>query len=183
MKVLAIGTSNSKQSINRALAVYAASLVKDAEVEVLDINDFEMPLFSPEREQKFGQPLQARRFFEKVGDADVLVLAFAEHNGTYTAAWKNLFDWTSRIDTRVFQGKPAVYLSTSPGARGAASVLAAAVESAPIFDAELVGSLSLPRFHENFDSKKGRLTNSGLDRELRRTMANLQQAVRLPIPA
>jgi chromate reductase, NAD(P)H dehydrogenase (quinone) len=40
MKILAIGTSNSRDSINRELAAYAASLVEKAQIEVLDINDY-----------------------------------------------------------------------------------------------------------------------------------------------
>ena len=44
MKVVAFGASNNKQSINRTLAAYAAGLIEHADVEVLDINDFEMPI-------------------------------------------------------------------------------------------------------------------------------------------
>lgn len=180
MKILAIGASNSANSINRALATYAASLVADAEVEVLDINDYEMPIFSPEREDMLGHPAEAMAFFDKIGSADALVISYAEHNGTYSAAWKNLFDWTSRIDGKVFQGKPAVYLSTSPGGRGGASVMKQALESAERFNAKVVASLSVPKFGENFDRNSGRLNNAELDEQLReamRSLATLEEAV------
>jgi NAD(P)H-dependent FMN reductase len=52
MKVLAFAASNNKQSINRTLAAYAAGLMDNADVEVLDINDYEMPIFSDEREKE-----------------------------------------------------------------------------------------------------------------------------------
>ena len=175
MKILAIGASNNSNSINRTLAVYAAGLVEGAEVEVLDIQGYEMPLYSDEREQRFGQPLQARNFFKKIGGADALVISFAEHNGSYTAAWKNLFDWTSRIDIRVFQGKPTVYLATSPGPGGARSVLAAAEGSAPFFGADLVGSLSIPGFHSVFDNEQGRLHDEITAKRLRLLMAKLEE--------
>lgn len=178
MKILAIGTSNNRNSINRTLAHYAASLVDGAEVEVLDIHDYEMPLFSDERERHFGQPLQARKFFEKIGAADALVIAFAEHNGSYTAAYKNLFDWASRIDGKVFQNKPVVYLSTSPGPGGARSVLAAALESAPFFGAEVVDSLSVPKFHEVFDVKQGLMQDEITAKRLRLVMAKLAERLR-----
>ena len=45
MKVLAFAASNSKQSINRQLVRYASSLLQNAQVEFIDINDFEMPLY------------------------------------------------------------------------------------------------------------------------------------------
>ncbi len=173
MKILAIGTSNNRHSINRTLAHYAAELVAGAEVEVIDIHDYEMPIFSDEREERFGQPLQARKLFRKISEADGLVISFAEHNGSYTAAYKNLFDWVSRIDGRVFQDKPGVYLATSPGAGGAKSVLESAVESAHFFGADLVGHMSIPKFHANFDQESGKLVNEGLRSQLARLMEEL----------
>jgi chromate reductase len=170
MKVLAFAASNNKQSINRTLAAYAAGLVENAEIEVLDINEFEMPIFSDERENELGQPEQARRFFQKIGEADAIVMSYAEHNGSYSAAYKNLFDWTSRINKDVFQHKPALFLSTSPGPGGAASVLASAVNSAPYFAANLKSSMSVPSFHDNFDSKANALVNAGIQHELRQAV-------------
>ena len=116
MKILAFGASNNRNFINRILATYAANLIEGAIVEAIDIHDYEMPIFSDEREELLGYPEAARAFFAKIDEADALVISFAEHNGSYTAAYKNLFDWASRIDSKVFQGKPAVYLATSPGA-------------------------------------------------------------------
>jgi NAD(P)H-dependent FMN reductase len=178
MKILAIGTSNSRESINRELAAYAAGLVDKAEIEVLDINDYELPIYSIDREKSLGQPAQARELFRQIGEADALVLSFAEHNGSYTAAWKNLFDWLSRIDKAVFQHKPAVYLSAAPGPGGANSVLTAALNSASFFAAEVVASMSVPSFHENFDRETKELRNPELLLELRQAMARLSEAAR-----
>ncbi|GLX87417.1 FMN reductase [Thalassotalea loyana] len=166
MKVLAFGATNSANSINKQLAQYAASLVAGAQIEVLDLNDFEMPIYSPEREEQLGQPEQAQRFFKAIGEADAIVISFAEHNGSYTAAYKNLFDWTSRIDMKVFQNKPMLLLSTSPGPGGAGSVLASAVNSAPFFAADVKGSLSIPSFYDNFDVENQRLKNDELKQAL-----------------
>ena len=91
----------------------------------------------------------------KIAEADALVISFAEHNGSYSAAYKKIFDWCSRISTKVYQGKATILLATSPGPGGAASVLAAATGSAPYFAADLKGSLSVPRFYDNFDTQKG----------------------------
>jgi chromate reductase len=159
MKVLAFAASNNKQSINRTLAAYAAGLVENAEIEVLDINEFEMPIFSDERENELGQPEQARRFFQKIGEADAIVMSYAEHNGSYSAAYKNLFDWTSRIDSKVYQNRPMLLLSTSPGPGGAANVLASATASAPHFAADVKASISVPSFYQNFDLESNQFTN------------------------
>ena len=118
MKILTFAASNTKNSINKALARFTATLVPGAEIEILDLNDYDLPIFSQDLEKEIGQPPAAKAFFEKIGSADGVIVSFAEHNGSYTAAYKNLFDWASRIDQKVFQGKPTVYLSTSPGARG-----------------------------------------------------------------
>jgi NAD(P)H-dependent FMN reductase len=172
MNVLAFAASNSKQSINRTLATYAAHLIEGARVETLDIGDYEMPIFSIDRENELGQPALAKAFYQKIGDADAVIVSYAEHNGTYTAAYKNLFDWTSRISREVFQHKPVLFLSTSPGPGGAANVLASAVNSAPHFAADLKASISIPSFHDNFDTEASQLINTGMQREL-------QQAVQL----
>jgi chromate reductase len=159
VNVLAFAASNSKQSINKTLATYAAGLIKQGNVEVVDINDFEMPIYSIDREDELGTPLLALAFHRKIADADALIISFAEHNGSYTAAYKNLFDWISRIDIKVFQGKSVVYLATSPGPGGAATVLDCAVTSAPHFGADLKGSISVPSFFDNFDVEGGEITN------------------------
>lgn len=159
MKVLAIGATNSTTSINQQLAAYTAGLVEGAQVEVLDLNDFEMPIYSEKKEQDSGVHQHAQRFFEKIGASDAVVISFAEYNGSYTAAFKNVFDWASRIDMKVYQGKPVVMLATSPGPGGATSVLSSAVNSAPYFDADVKGSMSVPSFYDNFDMETGEMTN------------------------
>ena len=175
MKLLAFAASNSRESINKQLVTYAASLVPGADVEIIDLNDFELPLFSVDREQELGQPELAKLFLSKIAAADGLLISFAEHNMSFTAAWKNLYDWCSRIETKVYQGKPTVMISTSPGGRGGANVLEAALKSAPFFGAEIKGSLAIPSFNENFDVDQGRLGNDELDKQLRDVVTELAQ--------
>ena len=151
MKLLTFAASSSSQSINKHLATYAASLVTYADIDVLDINDFEMPLYSSDRENESGIPSLAQEFLDRIAQADAIIISFAEHNGSYTAAYKNLFDWASRINPKVYQNKPMVLLATSPGPGGANTVLTAAVNSAPYFAGNVKASLSIPSFYDNFD--------------------------------
>jgi NAD(P)H-dependent FMN reductase len=166
MKLLAFAASSSRKSINKQLVIYAATLLDGAVVEVLDLNDYELPLFSEDREKELGHPELAKAFMAKVAASDALMISFAEHNGSYSAAYKNLFDWVSRINPKVFQDKPMVLLSTSPGARGGASVLDAANTSAPRFGGHVKASLSIPSFYENFDVDRGTLKNEDLKSKL-----------------
>jgi NAD(P)H-dependent FMN reductase len=173
MKLLAFAASSSSKSINKQLATYAASLVPNATVEILDINDYEMPLFSQDKEELLGQPEAAKSFFAKLGQADAIIISFAEHNGSYTAAYKNLFDWTSRIDQKLFQNKPMILLATSPGPGGAQTVLTAATGSAPYFAGDVKGSVSIPSFFDNFDSEKQIISNPAMLDELKSALAQL----------
>ena len=111
MKLLAFGASNHSASINFKLARYAAERFKmhvhpDAEISYLDLNDFEMPIYSIDREQKHGVHSLAQNLFSKLGEADALIIAYPEYNGSYTSAWKNIHDWMSRIDMAIYQNKP-----------------------------------------------------------------------------
>lgn len=173
MKVVAFGASNSSKSINKQLASHCASLVSNAEVEVLDLNDFEMPLFSQDKEAEIGKHPLAQKFIDVIAQADVLIISFAEHNGSYTAAYKNIFDWASRVEQKVFQNKSAILLSTSPGPGGAKNVLASAVNSAPHFGMELLGNLSVPSFYDNFDSEQQQLTNEELKNQLQKLVSTI----------
>lgn len=74
---------------------------------------------------------------------------------------------------RCCKSKPTVILATSPGGRGGAGVLQAAVDSAPHYGNEIKGSMSIPSFYTNFDADAGTLTNAELDQELRTVLATL----------
>ncbi len=151
MNIIAFAASTSKTSINKQLATYAASQLENAQVETLDLNDYELPLFSTDLEEEIGHPQAAKDFLAKISAADAVIISYAEHNGSYTAAYKNLFDWVSRLQQKVFDGTKTLLLATSPGPGGAATVLAAATASMPHFGADVVGSYSLPSFYDNFD--------------------------------
>ncbi|MGR5065120.1 NADPH-dependent FMN reductase [Photobacterium sp. DNB22_13_2] len=174
MKVVAFAASNSSTSINKQLVTYAASQLEGMNVEVLDLNDFELPLFSQDKEKELGQPSLAQAFLRKVQSADALLISFAEHNGSYTAAYKNLFDWVSRIEPKVYQDKPVVLLSTSPGPGGAKNVLAAAEASMPFFGAEVKAALSVPSFYDNFDPENGGIIHPELNDKIVTTIQLLQ---------
>ncbi|MDO6682679.1 MULTISPECIES: NADPH-dependent FMN reductase [unclassified Oceanobacter] len=176
MKILAFAATNSRQSINKQLVTHAAKQLQQttgAELEILDLNDFEMPIYSVDREQESGIPEPAQTFFKKVGEADAVLISFGEFNGSFSVAYKNVFDWASRIDQKVYQNKPVCVMATSPGPGGAQSVLAAAVGSAPYFAMDVKAQLSVPSFYDNFDVEKGELSNAELSAALTEALATL----------
>lgn len=175
MKILAFAASNSSQSINKKLVTYASSLLNQHDINILDIIDYDMPIYSSDLEEAHGIPDAAHKFLNEIAQADALIVSFAEHNGNYTVAFKNLFDWTSRINQKVYQGKPIVMLSTSPGPGGASSVLSLAHHSAHYFDGNVVASLSIPSFYDNFDVEKGQLSNLELSSKLSEALSELEK--------
>lgn len=174
MKIIAFAGSPSKNSINKKLATYAASLFEKAEVEILDLNDYQMPLFSVDVEVEIGQHELAKAFLAKMESADFLVLSVAENNSNYSAAFKNVFDWCSRITVKVFQGKPMLLMATSPGGRGGANVLEIAKNAFPRYGADIKATFSLPSFDANFDVEKGVISNPELDNQLRQIVKGLE---------
>ena len=69
-KILVFGASSSKSSINKQLAIYASTLFKNVDVEILDLNDYEMPIYSIDLEKSNGIPNLAHNFYSKIGESD-----------------------------------------------------------------------------------------------------------------
>lgn len=164
-KIIAFAGSSSKTSINKQLVTYAAHQFENASVEVLDLNDYEMPIYSVDKEKDSGVHSLAIDFYEKIGTADLIVISFAEHNGNFSTAFKNVLDWSSRINAKTFQEKEMLLLATSPGARGGSSVLDIAIKRFPFQGGIVKGSFSLPSFNDNFDTEKG-ITNEEYKKQL-----------------
>lgn len=167
MNILAIPATNSIEGMNYQLLklserLLTEGIVPSATVDFVDINDYEMPIYSPAREADGGVPGLAKDLFARIGQADAIVISYAEYNGSYTAAWKNIYDWMSRIEQGVWQGKRVVMLAATPGPRGGQGVLGAATTTAPFFGAEVTGSFGLPSFHNNFDAETGDITDPAL---------------------
>ncbi len=174
MKILAIAGSNSETSINKLLVSYAASLIQNAEVEVVDMNEFEMPIYKHQREVESGLPQEAKNFAAKIDAADILIVSLSEHNGTYSSAFKNVFDWTSRIkDRAVWNEKPMLLMATAPGARGGLGVLEAAAKRFPLHGGNIVDTFTLPFFNDNFDKLAQTISNEEKDSELKEKIAKI----------
>ncbi len=151
-KILAFGASNSKVSINHQLAVWAANQLDNVEVVEVKLNDLEMPLYSIDRENEEGIPELAIKFKNLINEVDGIIVSFAEHNGTFSVAFKNLYDWISRVSKPIWGDKPMMIMAASPGTRGGASVLKTAQETLPFRGVKLNGVYSFPSFSKNFSN-------------------------------
>lgn len=174
-KIIAFAGSNSKESINKKLAIYASGLISNAEITILDLNDFPLPLYGMDLENENGIPENAHKFIDILKTTDGIVLSLAEHNGAYTTVFKNLFDWLTRIEGKMFFNKPMLLMATSPGGRGGATVLEIAKGRFPFHDANITNNFSLPFFGDNFS--EGKITNKELDTELKNAVKEFQNSL------
>ncbi|RNC87345.1 MAG: NADPH-dependent oxidoreductase [Winogradskyella sp.] len=173
--IIAFAGSNSRTSMNKQLATYAASLVNNVNVTVLDLNDFELPLYGIDYENEHGIPDNAKRFYELITSTDGIVLSLAEHNGAYATVFKNLFDWMSRINQKLWSDKPMLLMAASPGGRGGATVLDIALGRFPYMGGNIVGKFSLPSFGSNFQD--GEITDTELNSVLLEQVKQFEDSI------
>lgn len=156
MKILAFAGTNSHESINKKLVTYVTEFFPNDEIEIVDLNDYEMPIYSHKREIENGIPQLALDFANKIDNSDLILLALAEHNWSYSVAFKNVFDWVSRIKNRKHFGeKPIFLMATATGGGGGKNVVAAFEARAPFSGAEVLETFTLPKFKETFEEGKG----------------------------
>src|SRR5688572_26580658 len=154
-KLLAFAGSNSRNSINKKLVQYALKHMPHRSATLIDLNDFEMPLFSVDREKEQGYPKELYEFLELIKKHDAIVCSLAENNRSYSVAFKNIFDWCSRITKNIFDHKPMLLMSASTGRGGGKNVLNTAGTFFPEFGAEIITTFSLPLFNTNFSEREG----------------------------
>lgn len=162
-KVIGFAGSNSSQSINAELVTHVLSKLVGVSQKQLLLTDYEIPMYDIDTEQASGIPIDIQLLKNEIASADGLVISVNEHNGSWSAFFKNTFDWLSRADRNFLEGTKVLLMSTSPGARGASSSLDYAKQTLPRFGAQVVESFSFPSFQENFDSETGAITNSSLE--------------------
>jgi NAD(P)H-dependent FMN reductase len=124
-KILAFAGSVRNDSFNKKLVHIAAQGARDAsaEVVVIDLKDFSLPLFDQDLEASAGIPENAQRLKKLFIEHQGLLIASPEYNSSITPLLKNTLDWVSRPTPNesplaAFQGKVAGLVSASPGALG-----------------------------------------------------------------
>jgi len=125
-KLLMFAGSARKASTNKQLAALAARTAKEAgaEVTLIDLADFDMPIYNGDDEADTGLPENAKRLKQLFVEHDGFFIASPEYNSSIAAVLKNALDWISRPHTEnepglwAFQGKVAAIGSVAPGALG-----------------------------------------------------------------
>lgn len=174
-KILVIGASNSKKSINQVFANYVGTQLEGVDLLMFDADLMDMPIYSQHEEEANGIPRKATQFNELIASSDGVVLSMAEHNGLPTAAFKNLTDWTSRIGQKYWANKPLFLAAVSPGGRGGANVLNTMKNLLPHFGAQVIVDYSLPNYYDNF--KEEGIVDSTLNSDLAEKIKTFQSSL------
>ena len=116
MKILGICGSLRKESWNLKLLknMLQKTADKGAETTIFDLNA--VPMFHPDVEAQ-GIPADAEAFRDVVREADTVIVACPEYNGSMTATLKNAIEWLSRRGN-LLAGKPFFIIGTGPGRSG-----------------------------------------------------------------
>lgn len=95
-----------------------------AETRIVDLANYNLPLYNQDVEAATGLPEAALQLKEELGSTDAWIISSPEYNGFPTPILINALTWCSRGDDpsgpmyATFAGKSAVVLSASPGAMG-----------------------------------------------------------------
>ncbi len=127
---------NSSKSINYQAIEQIA--IRQNNVDLMDLRDFFVPMFSVDYEETSGVPVSIERINEKLSQYDGLILAMPEYNGSITSFFKNIFDWCSRDDEDFLMEKQIILFTVTPGTRGGEMVRSIMKESLPHFGAKLI---------------------------------------------
>ena len=125
IRILAFSGSARRDSTNKKLVALAAAKARDfgAEVTLVDLAEYPIPLYDGDLEESSGSPENATKLRQLMVEHEGLLLSCPEYNGSITPLLKNVIDWTSRpwggvAGTAATRGKGACLLSASPGSLG-----------------------------------------------------------------
>jgi NAD(P)H-dependent FMN reductase len=124
-KILAFSGSSRTGSCNQKMLNIAAEGARavGAEVTVVNLGDFDMPLFNQDLEAA-QFPEGALAFKKLLAAHDGILVASPEYNSAYSALLKNAIDWASRSTEKnetalsAYDGKFAIIMSAAPGGLG-----------------------------------------------------------------
>ena len=124
-KIIAFAGSTRKDSYNKKLVKIAAEGAREAgaEVTIIELEDYPLPLFDEDLEKSEGLPENGRKLKDLFLEHNGLLISSPEYNSSYSGVLKNTIDWLSRPvegypPLECFADKVAVLMAASPGSLG-----------------------------------------------------------------
>ncbi|MHB8601665.1 MAG: NADPH-dependent FMN reductase [Nitrosotalea sp.] len=179
-KILAFAGSTRIDSFNKKLVKIAAAgaMESNADVTVIDLRDFAMPLYDGDLEQKEGLPSNARKLKDLMLSHQGFLISSPEYNSSISGVLKNMIDWVSRPSEgeeplACFKGKVAGIMSASPGGLGGLRGLVhvrAILENISVL--VIPDQIAIAKAHEIFNAD-GTLKDKKQEEQVKRIGANV----------
>lgn len=153
-RILAFSGSARRESLNRKLLAVTVEAVRKAgaEVTLIDLNEYALPLYHGDLEDAQGMPVNATKLVELITQHAGLLIASPEYNSMYTPLLKNTIDWCTRAEENPFIGKVAAVVSASPGAFGGIRSFQLVRQLLLHLGCHIVpAQCTVPKAHEAFD--------------------------------
>ena len=161
-RLLAFSGSARRESLNRKFLAAAVEATRraGAEVTLLELNDYPLPLYHGDLEEESGLPVNVAKLIELVAQHQGLLLASPEYNSMITPLLKNTIDWCTRAEKNPFIGKVVAVISASPGIYGGVRSAQQARQLLLHLGSHVIpAQCSLPHADKAFD-ETGRLTDA-----------------------
>lgn len=132
-RIVVMAGSRRREALSRRVAAACARALDavGAEVERVELDDYPAPLYDGDLEAASGLPEAIVRLQRVLHASDGVLVVNPEYNGSLTPLLKNTLDWCSRPNPadpersggKVYAGRAAAVVGSSPGALGGMRVL------------------------------------------------------------
>ncbi len=185
-RILVFAGSVRNQSTNKHLATLAARAINAAGAQstLIDLGDYELPIYNGDDEAANGIPESAKAlkalFFSHHG----LFIASPEYNSSFSPLLKNALDWVSRphakdeLPLAAYRGKVAGLGAVSPGVLGGLrGLVQLRMMLGNIGVAVVPNQIAVPNGYSAFDDN-GLLADKGIEQLLDATISQLVATTR-----
>ena len=186
-RILVFAGSARRDSLNKKLARVAADAAEEAgaEVTLVDLDDYPMPVYHGDLEAAEGMPANGMKLRALFLAHDALLIASPENNGSVSSLLKNTIDWLSRSigdghgansGLAPYRGKTAALLAASPGGFGGVLGLSHLRPILSKLGVNVLGmQVNVPHADEAFDAE-GRLKSEHTHDAVRKLARALAEA-------
>lgn len=185
-KLLAFSGSSRVESYNKKALMLLIDAVKKEGIAVtyIDLADFSMPIYNGDVEQKHGLPENARKLQNLIATHDGFLIASPEYNGFPSPLLINAIDWATREEkgnansgTKIFSGKFAALIATSPGSSGGSRSLSQLTEFLTNIGVNVLSEqTSLPNAMQLFN-EQGQLKNKEYEQKITKQAHSVLKAL------
>ena len=163
------GSTRSASFHTRIINALPALAPDDVRVAFFDLTD--VPFYNQDLEGD-AQPPAVVAMRAAVAEADGIIFAAPEYNGSFSALTKNTVDWLTRpMKQGALMGKKIMVIAVTPGPGGGQRIAKTMNDLLPLFGNEIVATVTSPTVHEKMAADSDTVTDDELAGQLRAGLA------------